>query len=159
MVRPRSCAGGVRVPASPDCGLVMVQPSLVSYSLGSPRSAVQLDSSSVQPDCALLLDTFFDVVIYYGQKIVEWRNARYHEMPEHAHLASLLNSVKDDSVVVSAGRLPASRIVEADANSSEARLLKYRVNPPARAPTERDVASKNVRGCRCGACTCTRVCV
>lgn len=48
-------------------GLIMVQPILYSYSFHGPPEPVLLDTSSIQPDRILLMDTFFQIVIYHGE--------------------------------------------------------------------------------------------
>ena len=55
--------------------VVMIQPSLLSYSLESPTQAVPvlLDAASIRPDSILLLDTFFHVVVFHGENIAAWR--------------------------------------------------------------------------------------
>ena len=47
--------------------LIMVQPILYSYSFHGPPEPVLLDTSSIQPDRILLMDTFFQIVIYHGE--------------------------------------------------------------------------------------------
>ena len=47
--------------------LVMIQPTLLSYSFNGPPQPALLDSQSVQPDTILLLDTFFHVVVFHGE--------------------------------------------------------------------------------------------
>lgn len=49
--------------------LIMVQPILYSYSFHGPPEPVLLDTSSIQPDRILLMDTFFQIVIYHGEVI------------------------------------------------------------------------------------------
>ena len=46
--------------------LLMIQPALFAYSFNGPPEPVLLDSTSIQPDRILLLDTFFQVLIYHG---------------------------------------------------------------------------------------------
>ena len=46
--------------------LTMIQPVLYSYSFNG-LEAVMLDTSSIQPDRILLLDTFFLVLIFLGE--------------------------------------------------------------------------------------------
>ena len=57
--------------------LVMIQASLLCYSFAGPPSPVLLDAESVRPDVALLLDTFFTVVIWHGATIAQWRKEGY----------------------------------------------------------------------------------
>lgn len=49
--------------------LIMVQPILYSYSFHGPPEPVLLDTSSIQTDRILLMDTFFQIVIYHGEVI------------------------------------------------------------------------------------------
>ena len=35
-----------------------------------------------RPDCILVLDTWFMLVVHYGKTIVEWRKAGYHLQPD-----------------------------------------------------------------------------
>lgn len=49
--------------------IIMVQPRLFSYRLKGPCQQVLLDSSSIQPDRILLLDSYFQIVIYIGEVI------------------------------------------------------------------------------------------
>lgn len=47
--------------------LIMVQPILYSYSFDGPPEPVLLDTSSIQPDRILLMDTFFQILIFHGE--------------------------------------------------------------------------------------------
>lgn len=47
--------------------LIMIQPILYSYSFSGPPEPVLLDTSSIQPDRILLMDTFFQILIYHGE--------------------------------------------------------------------------------------------
>jgi len=47
--------------------LVMIQPVLYSYGFNGPPEAVLLDTSSIQPDRILLMDTFFQILIFHGE--------------------------------------------------------------------------------------------
>lgn len=47
--------------------LIMIQPILYSYSLAGPPEPVLLDTSSIQPDRILLMDTFFQILIFHGE--------------------------------------------------------------------------------------------
>lgn len=51
--------------AAVDC-LTMIQPVLYSYSFNGCEP-VMLDTSSIQPDKILLLDTFFLLLIFHGE--------------------------------------------------------------------------------------------
>ena len=60
--------------------LIMVQPILYSYSFHGPPEPVLLDTSSIQPDRILLMDTFFQIVIYHGE--VSWFDVSFFFMFE-----------------------------------------------------------------------------
>ena len=59
--------------------LVMIQPSLMMYKIDTDQAVpVLLDIDSMQDDVILLLDTFFYICIWKGQKIKDWEDAGYH---------------------------------------------------------------------------------
>jgi protein transport protein SEC23 len=60
-----------------NSSLVMIQPTLLSYSFNGPPEPVLLDVESVQPDRILLLDSYFMVIVHYGATIAQWRKAGY----------------------------------------------------------------------------------
>jgi hypothetical protein len=47
--------------------LIMIQPILYSYSFNGPPEPVLLDTNSIQPDRILLMDTFFQILIFHGE--------------------------------------------------------------------------------------------
>lgn len=62
--------------------LIMIQPTLEEYSFTGTKP-VLLASTSVKPDSILLLDTFFRVLIHYGDTVAQWRKAGYDKDPKH----------------------------------------------------------------------------
>ena len=63
--------------------VVMIQPSLVSYSFQSGPEPVLLDATAIASDKILLLDSYFTVVIFHGVTIAQWRNACYQDQEGH----------------------------------------------------------------------------
>lgn len=63
--------------------VVMIQPSLITYSFQSGPEPVLLDVAAIAADRILLLDSFFTIVVFHGSTIAQWRKAGYHEQPEH----------------------------------------------------------------------------
>lgn len=63
--------------------LVMIQPSLISYSFNALPEAVLLDVASIGADRILLLDSYFSIVIFHGMTIAQWRNMGYQDQPQH----------------------------------------------------------------------------
>ena len=45
----------------------MMQPILYAYTFNGPPEPVLLDTSSIQPDRILLMDTFFQLLIFHGE--------------------------------------------------------------------------------------------
>ena len=77
----------------------------------------------------MLLDTFFQIIIFHGETIATWRNQKYHEMPEHEAFRRLLQAPRDEAQEILASRFPMPRYVDCDQGGSQARFLLSRVNP------------------------------
>ena len=108
--------------------LIMIQPLLYAYSFQGPEP-VLLDSTSIKPDRILLMDTFFQVVIYHGETIAKWVQYGYQNMEEYANLRQLLQAPVDDAHEIIANRLPLPRFIQTAHEGSQARFLLCRVNP------------------------------
>lgn len=109
--------------------LVMLQPTLLSYSFNGPPEAALLDAESVRADTILLLDTFFHVVVFHGETIASWREAGYHEQDEHAAFRALLEAPQSDAQLIMDSRFPVPRYIVCDQHKSEARFLMAKLNP------------------------------
>ncbi len=109
--------------------LVMIQPTLLSYSFNGPPQPALLDSQSVQPDTILLLDTFFHVVVFHGETCAAWREQRYHEQEEHVAFRNLLEAPQADAQMIMDNRFPVPRYIVCDQHKSEARFLMAKLNP------------------------------
>ncbi|KAI9564043.1 hypothetical protein GHT06_007781 [Daphnia sinensis] len=109
--------------------LIMVQPILYSYSFHGPPEPVLLDSSSIQPDRILLMDTFFQIVIYHGETIAQWRAAGYQNLPEYENFKQLLQAPVDDAQDILQSRFPMPRYIDTEHGGSQARFLLSKVNP------------------------------
>lgn len=110
---------------------VMIQPSLISYSFNSLPAPALLDVASIAADRILLLDSYFSVVIFHGMQIAQWRNAGYHNQPEHMAFAQLLQAPSDDAQIIIRERFPVPRLVVCDQHGSQARFLLAKLNPSA----------------------------
>ncbi|XP_045600749.1 protein transport protein Sec23A isoform X3 [Procambarus clarkii] len=108
--------------------LTMIQPVLYSYSFNGIE-AVMLDTSSIQPDRILLLDTFFHVLIFLGETMAAWKREGYQDQEEYATFKDLLQSPIDDAQDILATRFPIPRYVETEQGGSQARFLLSKVNP------------------------------
>ena len=109
--------------------LVMIQPTLLSYSFNGPPQPALLDSQSVRPDTILLLDTFFHVVVFHGETCAAWREQRYHEQEEHVAFRNLLEAPQADAQMIMDNRFPVPRYILCDQHKSEARFLMAKLNP------------------------------
>ncbi|CAN0556218.1 unnamed protein product, partial [Ectocarpus sp. 12 AP-2014] len=109
--------------------LVMLQPSLLSYSFQGPPVPAMLDAASVRPDTILLLDTFFHVVIFHGETIGAWREQGYQDHEEHAAFRQLLEAPQADAQIIMQSRCPVPRYIVCDQHKSEARFLISKLNP------------------------------
>lgn len=109
--------------------LIMIQPILYAYSFSGTPEPVLLDTSSIQPDRILLMDTFFQIVIYHGETISQWRAQKYQELPEYENFKQLLQAPVDDAQEILQTRFPMPRYIDTEAGGSQARFLLSRVNP------------------------------
>ncbi|OBA23897.1 vWA-like protein [Metschnikowia bicuspidata var. bicuspidata NRRL YB-4993] len=121
--------------------LIMIQPSLLSYDVetyGAPDEngnplmepeAVLLDSMSLGSTKILLLDTFFQILIYHGSTVAQWRAANYHNMEGYEHVKQFLEAPKKEAVEVLVDRFPLPRFIDCDEGGSQARFLMAKLNP------------------------------
>lgn len=103
--------------------LVMIQPTLDAYSFAGPPQPVLLSAKSILPDRILLLDTFFQVLVFRGETIAAWYKAKYHEQAEHENFRELLAAPNEDAKALLDERYPAARFVETEQHGSQSRFL------------------------------------
>jgi len=114
------------------------------YKLDSDNSMpVLLDIDSMQDDVVLLLDTFFYICIWKGQKITDWEKAGYHEQPDYANLKSLLEVPIEDAQYIMAERFPMPRFFVCTPGDTNERKIKVRVNPSSLSNQNSTVESGN----------------
>ncbi|PSN63985.1 protein transport protein SEC23 [Corynespora cassiicola Philippines] len=110
--------------------LIMIQPTLDSYGFdhegGQP---VLLDSTSIQNETILLLDTFFHILIFHGETMAEWRKAGYQDQEGYENFKTLLEAPKEDAKDLIQDRFPLPRFIVCDAGGSQARFLLSKLNP------------------------------
>ncbi|KAF6132760.1 Sec23-like protein A, COPII coat complex component [Phyllostomus discolor] len=105
------------------------QPILYAYSFSGPPEPVLLDSSSILADRILLMDTFFQILIYHGETIAQWRKSGYQDMPEYENFRHLLQAPVDDAQEILHSRFPMPRYIDTEHGGSQARFLLSKVNP------------------------------
>jgi protein transport protein SEC23 len=111
--------------------VVMVQPSLISYSFNSGVEPALLDVAAIAADRILLLDAFFTVVVFHGSTVAQWRKAGYHDNIEHELFAAFLKAPREVADMIVNERFPVPRLVICDHHGSQARFLLARLNPSA----------------------------
>ncbi|CAL6032558.1 Sec23 [Hexamita inflata] len=110
--------------------LSMMQPALLSFTVQNTEGEpVFLDSQECTPDRILLMDSFFNLLVWSGSTVAAWRQAGYHLKPEYANVKALLDSPKPDCEDILRGRFPSPRYDYADQGTSQARILLAKVNP------------------------------
>ncbi|KAF2864114.1 protein transporter SEC23 [Piedraia hortae CBS 480.64] len=110
--------------------LIMIQPTLDSYTFDQEGSVpVLLDSTSIQPQTILLLDTFFHILIFHGETMAAWRKEGYQDMEGYENFKELLNAPKEDAKELIQDRFPLPRFIVCDAGGSQARFLLAKLNP------------------------------
>lgn len=109
--------------------LIMIQPTLDSYTFDEQPRPVLLDSTSIQSNTILLLDTFFHILIFHGETIAEWKKVGYQEQEGYENFKELLELPKEDAKELIADRFPLPRFIVCDAGGSQARFLLSKLNP------------------------------
>ncbi|KAL6646024.1 hypothetical protein ACP70R_014873 [Stipagrostis hirtigluma subsp. patula] len=109
--------------------VVMIQPSLISYSLQSGPEPVLLDVTAIAADRILLLDSYFTIVIFHGITIAQWRKAGYQDQEGHEAFAQLLQAPQEEADAIIKERFPVPRLVVCDQYGSQARFLLAKLNP------------------------------
>jgi len=109
--------------------LTMIQPILYAYSFNGPPEPVLLDTSSIQPDRILLMDTFFQILIYHGETVHQWRKANYQDLPEYENFKQLLQAPIDDAQDILQTRFPMPRYIDTEHGGTQSRFLLSKVNP------------------------------
>ncbi|KAG2584507.1 hypothetical protein PVAP13_6KG309200 [Panicum virgatum] len=99
--------------------VVMIQPSLISYSFQSGPEPVLLDVTAIAADRILLLDSYFTVVIFHGITIAQWRKAGYQDQEGHEAFAQFLQAPQEEADAIIKERFPVPRLVVCDQYGSQ----------------------------------------
>ncbi|KAF8830538.1 hypothetical protein HHX47_DHR2000920 [Lentinula edodes] len=109
--------------------LIMIQPTLMSYTFDTPPQPVLLDSVSIKPDVVLLLDTFFHILIWHGEVVAQWRKQGYQDQEGYENFKELLEAPVQDAQDLLGERTPIPRYIVCDQGGSQARFLLSKLNP------------------------------
>lgn len=124
--------------------LIMIQPTLMSYKPGEPPAPAPLDMAAMAPDRILLLDTFFNVVIWYGADIQKWSNEGLQNRPGYEYFGEFLQQPVKDAQALMQYRFPSPRFIECIQNGSQQRFLTAKLNPStARSEAEGALPGEN----------------
>lgn len=118
--------------------LLMIQPALLQYTVEAPEAAaVLLEMDSMRQNVVLLYDSFFHVLIWHGEVIAKWRDARYQDKPEYANVKLLLETPIDDAEQILNERFPVPKFIICDQGdeTGQERIIKNRVIPSTQAIT------------------------
>src|SRR3984885_6500623 len=77
--------------------LIMIQPTLMSYTFDIPPQPVLLDRVSIKHDVVLLLDSFFHILIFHGELVAQWRKQGYQEQEGYENFKELLETPVADA--------------------------------------------------------------
>lgn len=79
--------------------LIMIQPTLTSFTFDKEPEPVLLDSSSLADNVILLMDTYFHILIYHGLQISQWMKAGYQDQEDYENFRELLEAPKAEAAV------------------------------------------------------------
>ena len=80
-------------------------------------------------DRILLLDTYFNVVVFHGETVAEWKRQNYQDNPEYVSFKQLLEAPQEEAKELMRERYPYPRFVDCNQHGSQARFLLSKVNP------------------------------
>ncbi len=109
--------------------VTMIQPTLDRYTFSGPPEPALLSANTLAADVILLLDTYFQIVVWTGSTMAEWRKKGFHNDPNYASFKALLAAPLADAQSIVEERFPVPRIIECDQHTSQARFLTASVDP------------------------------
>jgi protein transport protein SEC23 len=112
--------------------LVMIQPAVFQYDLNESEPVpVFCDFESLKPDVVLLVDTYFNLLIWRGVNVHAWFKDGMHLQPEYEHINCLFTQPMEDAKIILEDRLPVPKIIVCHQGSPDERILKSKMNPPS----------------------------
>ena len=106
--------------------ILMIHPTLIAYGINAAPKPIPLDEQYMDDRSILVLDTFFDILIYYGPAIQAWRAAGFAEKnPDFK--AFCANPVQSTAAAVRA-RNPCPQIIECTKGDPASRILLHKLN-------------------------------
>jgi len=112
----------------PGDAIKMIKPSLIAFHYHGDVQPVELDTSSLNPESILVLDTFHNILVWRGLYVDNWIKEGLHEKPEYEIFKTVISEVNDYSRSLM-NRLPVPQFKETCEGRSQARILLHYVNP------------------------------
>lgn len=109
--------------------LKLIKPMLVQFHYQGSVNEVPLDLSSLNSQSMLVLDSFHDILLWYGQDVQEWIKQNLQDKPEFSFFKESLESAKVYAGTLKEERLPTPQYNETAAGKSKERVLLTYVNP------------------------------
>lgn len=106
----------------------MIKPSLISFHYQGDILPVELDTSSLNPESILVLDTFHNVLLWKGKYVGDWIKDGLHEKPEYSFFKDIIEEAKEYSLSL-LDRIPVPQYKETVEGKSQERILLHYVNP------------------------------
>lgn len=106
----------------------MIKPSLISFHYQGDITPVELDATSLNPECILVLDTFHNVLLWHGKYAADWIREGLHLKPEYSFFKEIIEEAKDYSLSL-LDRIPVPQYKETVEGKSQERILLHYINP------------------------------
>lgn len=104
---------------------IMIQPCLFSYTAENPEaSPVFLEIENMKSDNVLLLDSFFNIIIWHGEEVCKWRDKELHLQEEYENIKIMLESPQDYAQQLISERIPVPKFMSCDAGTGNERHIK-----------------------------------
>ncbi|KAI5169842.1 protein transport protein SEC23 [Pancytospora epiphaga] len=112
----------------PAEAIKMIKPVLISFHYQGDVVPAELDTSSLDPESILVLDSFHNVLLWKGAYVSNWIKEGLHEKEEYGFFKEVLDSATEYSRSL-LDRLPAPQYKETCEGKSQERILLHYVNP------------------------------
>lgn len=106
----------------------MIKPSLISFHYQGDIMPVELDTSSLNPECILVLDSFHNVLLWKGKYVSDWIRDGLDQKPEYSFFKDIIDEATNYSLSL-LDRIPVPQYKETNEGKSQERILLHYVNP------------------------------
>ena len=106
--------------------ILMIHPTLISYTINAPPKPIPLDEQYIEDRSILVLDTFFDVLVYYGPIIQSWRDAGFETKNSDFRAYCAMPLQKASAII--RRRQPCPQILECTKGDPACRVLFHKLN-------------------------------